>query len=424
MKLDYKALIKEYQSPFYIYDFDAIKARFLALKNAFKARKSQIFYALKANSNLSLLKMLSKLDSGFDCVSMGEIQRALKIGAKPYKIIFSGVGKTDSELAFALENEILYINLESEAEMHALERVAKSLSKCARISIRVNPNVDAKTHPYISTGLEKNKFGVSLDNARKMYLYAQKSAFLEPVGVHFHIGSQLLDTAPIFEAAKIVASLVRELAALKIELKFFDIGGGLGVDYEREISQDLQGENSAGQSQDSGASLNLKEPDLYNYAQGILACLNGLDITIGLEPGRFLVAKAGELVCRVLYEKHNQNKRFIIVDAAMNDLIRPSLYNAYHSIVLPYNEGAKSVCDVVGGICESGDFFAQDRELPATQSGDIMLIKDSGAYGFSMSSNYNSRPKICELALEDGKVRQIGKRQSFEELIALETPFL
>lgn len=393
-KYDYKALKKEFQTPFYIYDFDEIKQRFSLLKEAFKARKSQIFYAVKANSNLSLLQMLARLDSGFDCVSIGEIKRALKAGAKPYKIIFSGVGKSKFELEQALKADILYINLESRAEMLLLEEVAKALGKKARISIRINPNVDAKTHPYISTGLNENKFGVDMQTAQQMYLYAHKSEFLEPVGSHFHIGSQLLDISPIHEAAALVAKLVRELKALQIELKFFDVGGGLGVAYEGE-----------------------KEPDLYAYAQGILSHLNGLDLTIGLEPGRFLVAKAGELVCSVLYEKFNQNKRFIVVDAAMNDLLRPSLYNAYHEIVLPYNEGEKSPCDVVGGICESGDFFAKNRLLPQSQNEDILVVKNAGAYGFSMSSNYNTRARVCELALEQGKTRVIRKRESFEELI-------
>ncbi|HEF1214781.1 TPA: diaminopimelate decarboxylase, partial [Campylobacter jejuni] len=378
--MDYKQLKQEFNTPFYIYNFDFIKERFLNLKEAFKARKSQIFYAVKANSNLSLLQMLANLDSGFDCVSIGEVKRALKAGAKAYKIIFSGVGKTKEELRQALEYDILYINLESEAEMMLLESVAKELNLKARISIRVNPNVDAKTHPYISTGLNENKFGVEIDIARKMYLYAKNSSFLEPVGVHFHIGSQLLDISPIHEAAGIVAKLVRELKALQIDLKFFDIGGGLGVAYEKDEC----------------------EPDLYNYAQGILAQLHGLDLTIGMEPGRYLVAKSGEFVCSVLYEKQNKTKRFVVVDGAMNDLIRPSLYEAYHEIILPYNQAQESLCDVVGGICESGDFFAKARSLPSTQSGDIMVIKNTGAYGFSMSSNYNTRNKVCELALEEG----------------------
>jgi len=399
--MDYKKLREEFQTPFYLYDFDKIKERFIILKDAFKARKSQIFYALKANSNLSLLQMLVKLDSGFDCVSIGEVQRALKAGAKSYKIIFSGVAKSKEELELALKYDILYINLESEAEMQLLESVASSLNKKARISIRVNPNVDAKTHPYISTGLSENKFGVELDLARKMYLYAKNSSFLDPVGVHFHIGSQLLDLSPIEESARLVAQLVRELKALKIELKFFDVGGGLGVCYKDE-----------------------QEPDLYTYAQGILAQLSGLDLTIGLEPGRFLVANSGELVCSVLYEKINHNKRFVIVDAAMNDLIRPSLYQAFHEIYLPYNQGNESFCDVVGGICESGDFFAKHRKLPLTKNGDILVLKSAGAYAFSMSSNYNTRNRACELAYEGGKIRLIRKRESFEDQIALEEEFL
>lgn len=402
MKIDYEKLRAEFKSPLYIYDFDDIKQRFLRLKEAFKARKSQLCYALKANSNLSLLKMLVNLDSGFDCVSINEVKRALRAGAKPYKIIFSGVAKTKEELKEALNLNILYINLESKAEMLCLEEVAKELNLKARISIRVNPNVDAKTHPYISTGLHENKFGVEINEAKAMYLYAKKSEFLEPVGVHFHIGSQLLDIKPIAEAATIVATLVKELKALDIELKFFDVGGGLGIDYEKA-----------------------EEPNLYAYAQSILAALSGLDLTILLEPGRFLVARAGTLLCSVLYEKQTQYKRFVIVDAAMNDLLRPSLYNAYHKIELPYSKNLEpSKCDVVGGICESGDFFAKDRVLPKTKEGEIMLIKDSGAYGFSMSSNYNSRNKICELALENSKIRMIRKRQSFETQIQEEIEFL
>lgn len=402
MKIDYEKLRAEFKSPLYIYDFDDIKQRFLRLKEAFKARKSQLCYALKANSNLSLLKMLVNLDSGFDCVSINEVKRALRAGAKPYKIIFSGVAKTKDELKEALSLNILYINLESKAEMLCLEDVAKELNLKARISIRVNPNVDAKTHPYISTGLHENKFGVEINEAKSMYLYAKKSEFLEPVGVHFHIGSQLLDIKPIAEAATIVATLVKELKALDIELKFFDVGGGLGIDYEKA-----------------------EEPNLYDYAQSILAALSGLDLTILLEPGRFLVARAGTLLCSVLYEKQTQYKRFVIVDAAMNDLLRPSLYNAYHKIELPYSKNLEpSKCDVVGGICESGDFFAKDRVLPKTKEGEIMLIKDAGAYGFSMSSNYNSRDKICELALENSKIRMIRKRQSFETQIQEEIEFL
>ncbi|EAK0818092.1 diaminopimelate decarboxylase [Campylobacter lari] len=399
--MDYLKLAKEYNTPFYIYDFDKIKERFTMLKDAFKARKSQIFYAVKANSNLSVLKLLASLDSGFDCVSAGEIYRALKAGAKNYKIIFSGVGKSTDELKYALEQNILYVNLESYEEMLLLEQIAKESQKIARISIRVNPNVDAKTHPYISTGLHENKFGVDIESAKKMYLYAKNSQFLEPVGVHFHIGSQILDISSIHEASAIVAKLVKELLALKINIKFFDIGGGLGVCYKDE-----------------------QEPNLYDYAQGILASLQGLDVCIGMEPGRFLVANAGEFVTKVLYEKFNDKKRFVIIDGAMNDLLRPSLYSAYHEIKLLSENKEESLCDIVGGVCESGDFLAKDRKLAKTKAGDLIIVKSAGAYGFSMSSNYNTRNRVCELACENGKVRMIRKRESYEDQIALELDFL
>lgn len=399
--MDYLKLAKEYSTPFYIYDFDKIKERFTMLKDAFKARKSQIFYAVKANSNLSVLKLLASLDSGFDCVSAGEIYRALKAGAKNYKIIFSGVGKSADELKYALEQNILYVNLESYEEMLLLEQIAKENQKIARISIRVNPNVDAKTHPYISTGLHENKFGVDIESAKKMYLYAKNSQFLEPVGVHFHIGSQILDISSIHEASAIVAKLVKELLALKINIKFFDIGGGLGVCYKDE-----------------------QEPNLYDYAQGILASLQGLDVCIGMEPGRFLVANAGEFVTKVLYEKFNDKKRFVIIDGAMNDLLRPSLYSAYHEIKLLSENKEESLCDIVGGVCESGDFLAKDRKLAKTKAGDLIIVKSAGAYGFSMSSNYNTRNRVCELACENGKVRMIRKRESYEDQIALELDFL
>ncbi|MCV3427659.1 diaminopimelate decarboxylase [Campylobacter sp. IFREMER_LSEM_CL1904] len=399
--MDYLKLAKEYNTPFYIYDFDKIKERFTMLKDAFKARKSQIFYAVKANSNLSVLKLLASLDSGFDCVSAGEIYRALKAGAKNYKIIFSGVGKSADELKYALEQNILYVNLESYEEMLLLEQIAKESQKIARISIRVNPNVDAKTHPYISTGLHENKFGVDIESAKKMYLYAKNSQFLESVGVHFHIGSQILDISSIHEASAIVAKLVKELLALKINIKFFDIGGGLGVYYKDE-----------------------QEPNLYDYAQGILASLQGLDVCIGMEPGRFLVANAGEFVTKVLYEKFNDKKRFVIIDGAMNDLLRPSLYSAYHEIKLLSENKEESLCDIVGGVCESGDFLAKDRKLAKTKAGDLIIVKSAGAYGFSMSSNYNTRNRVCELACENGKVRMIRKRESYEDQIALELDFL
>ncbi len=412
--MDYKILATKYGTPLYIYDFDYIKSRYLALKNAFSARKSLVCFAVKANSNLSVLKFLANLGSGFDCVSIGEVRRALLAGANAYKIIFSGVGKKDEELKEALQNNILMINLESPAEMLRLENIAKELKKQARISIRVNPNVDAKTHPYISTGLNENKFGVEISEAKKMYLYAKKSEWLQPYGIHFHIGSQLTDLAPIIEAANIVSNIMSELKALEIDIKFFDVGGGIGVVYENE-----------------------NEISLYDYAQGILGALKGQDVTVICEPGRFLTANAGVFLTKVLYQKLNSKKRFVIVDGAMNDLIRPSLYNAHHGISVVSKQNGEisnensvqnlneiSKADVVGPICESSDFLAKNVDLPELKNGDLLLVKSAGAYGFSMSSNYNSRLRCAEVALENGTDRLIRRRESFEYLIALEREFI
>ena len=398
--MDYLALAKKYKTPLYIYDFDHIKAQYEKLKREFNARKSLICYAVKANSNLSLLKHIAALGGGFDCVSIGEAKRALLAGGSNYKIIYSGVGKSDEEIKEALNLDILMINLESYEEMLRVELIAKELNKKARISVRVNPNVDPKTHPYISTGLHKNKFGVSIDEARKIYLHAHKSDYLDPVGIHSHIGSQLSDISPVIEAANIVSSLLKELRAADIDIKFFDVGGGIGIRYKDE-----------------------NEPNLYEYAQGILAALKGQDATIICEPGRFIVGNSGELLTSVLYEKRNTNKRFVVVDAAMNDLLRPSLYEAYHEIVA-LKDGAKSPCDVVGPICESGDFLAKDIELPRLEHGDLLVIKSAGAYGYSMSSNYNTRGRAAQIAIESGKDRLIGQRESFEDMIRNEKEFI
>ncbi|MFW5619471.1 MAG: diaminopimelate decarboxylase, partial [Campylobacter hyointestinalis] len=262
-----------------------------------------------------------------------------------------------------------------------------------------------KTHPYISTGLSENKFGVSIDKARKMYLYAHKSEFLDPVGIHFHIGSQLTDLSPVVEAANIVSKLLRELKALEIGIKFFDVGGGVGIRYDQE-----------------------NDPDLYAYAQGILSALKGMDVTIICEPGRFLVGNCGVFITKVLYKKTNDakpesRKRFVIVDGAMNDLIRPSLYEAYHEIDA-LKEGKSELCDVVGPVCESGDFLGKNISLPELSSGDILVVKSAGAYGFSMSSNYNSRPRAAEIAIKCGKDRLIRKRENFEDLIKNEKEFI
>jgi diaminopimelate decarboxylase len=372
------------------------------LKDAFKARKSILAYAVKANSNLSVVRHFAKMGAGADCVSIGEVRRAFLAGIPSYKIIFSGVGKSDDEIREAIEKDILYINVESEAELGRVDMIAQELGKVSRISIRVNPNIDPKTHPYISTGLHDNKFGVDLSTAKRMYIFANNSQNLDPVGIHFHIGSQLTELKPIYESAEIVADLVRSLANIKIELKFFDIGGGLGVKYKDETTI---------------------QP--YDYAQAILGTLKGLDLTVICEPGRFLTANAGYFVSKVLYEKQNGDKKFVVVDGAMNDLLRPALYKAYHKIeAITDSTTQPRAVDIVGPVCESGDFFAKDYHLPELAHNDLIVVHSAGAYGFGMGSNYNTRGRSAEVAISGGEARLIRKREEFEDLIALEKEFL
>lgn len=399
--IDFKALAQTYGTPLYVYDFDAMKTQFESLKEAFRGRKSILAYAVKANSNLSVVKHFAQLGSGADCVSIGEVRRALMAGVPKYRILFSGVGKRDDEIREAIESDILYINVESEAELGRVEMIARELGVKARISIRVNPNIDPKTHPYISTGLHDNKFGVEIVAAKRMYIQAKNSDSLDPVGIHFHIGSQLTELEPIYEAAVIVADLLRSLQAIDIELKFFDIGGGLGVRYDNETTI---------------------EP--YDYAQAILSALKGIDVTIICEPGRFLTANAGYFLTKVLYEKNNGAKRFVMVDGAMNDLIRPSLYKAYHRIEALDKSGDATPADVVGPVCESGDFLAKNYPLPKMDHNDILVVHSAGAYGFGMGSNYNTRGRSAEIAVEEGKERLIRRRETFEDVIALEHDYL
>ncbi|BBG66485.1 diaminopimelate decarboxylase [Hydrogenimonas sp.] len=395
--IDFKALAEKYDTPLYIYDFAHITGQYEELKKAFSGKKSLISYAVKANSNLSVIAHLARLGSGADCVSIGEVRRALLSGVPKYKIIFSGVGKRDDEIEEALKEDILLLNLESEAEMERVEEIASGLGKEARISIRVNPNIDPKTHPYISTGLHENKFGVDIETAKRMYIRANNSPHLDPVGIHFHIGSQLTELDPIREAAAIVADLVRSLKAIKIDIRFFDVGGGLGIVYDDE-----------------------KTISPNDYAQAIFSALRGLDVTVICEPGRFIVGNSGFFLTKVLYEKVNEGKRFIIVDGGMNDLLRPSLYNAYHKVEVVGKSGGESEADLVGPVCESGDFFAKNRLLPATEPGDLVVVHSAGAYGFVMAGNYNTRPRPAEVAVIEGKERCIRVRESFEDLVKLE----
>jgi diaminopimelate decarboxylase len=397
MGIEIKKLVEDYNTPLYVYDFNSISNRYNELKDAFSGKKSLVAYAVKSNSNLAVIRHLANLGAGADCVSIGEVRRALKAGVNKYKIIFSGVGKQDIEIHEALQEDILLINLESEAEMRRVELIAKELGVEARISIRVNPNVDPKTHPYISTGLHENKFGVSLDDAKRMYIYAKKSAHLNPVGIHFHIGSQLTELAPITEACEIVADLVRSLSAIGIDIKFFDVGGGIGVVYDDEVTI-----NPA------------------DYAAAIISQVKELDVTILSEPGRYMMANSGIFLTKVLYEKVNGDKRFVVVDGAMNDLLRPSLYNAYHKIEAIQKEGETSKADIVGPVCESGDFLGKDVELPIMEHNDILVVHSAGAYGFTMSSNYNTRGRAAEVAILDGEAHLIRERETFEDQIRLE----
>jgi len=399
--IPFKELAQTYGTPLYVYDFDAMRVQFESLKEAFRGRKSILAYAVKSNSNLSVVKHFASLGSGADCVSIGEVRRALMAGVPKYRIIFSGVGKRDDEIREAIERDILYINVESEAELERVEWIAQELNTTARISVRVNPNIDPKTHPYISTGLHDNKFGVEIDAAKRMYIRAKNSPHLDAVGIHFHIGSQLTELEPIYEAAVIVADLLRSLNAIDIELKFFDIGGGLGVRYDDETTISP-----------------------YDYAQAILSALKGIDVTIICEPGRFLTANAGYFLTKVLYEKQNGNKRFIVVDGAMNDLIRPSLYKAYHRIEALENAGETSLADVVGPVCESGDFLAKNYPLPPMEHNELLVVHSAGAYGFGMGSNYNTRGRSAEVAVEGENSRLIRRRETYDDIIALEREYL
>ncbi|BCZ17564.1 hypothetical protein NHP190003_08460 [Helicobacter sp. NHP19-003] len=384
------------KTPFYLYDLEGVQNAFLEFKEVFKGRKSLICYALKANSNLALLEVLAKAGAGADCVSIYEVHRALLAGIAPYKIIFSGVGKLESEIVEALEKGILFLNVESFEELRLIERIAKEKHTKARISVRVNPNIDPATHPYISTGLWENKFGVEEKEAMQMFMFAKQSAFLEPIALHFHIGSQLLQLAPLEQAFEKMAALARFLLASGVELKFFDIGGGLGVAYNET-----------------------QEPiPLQSYATSLFQATKGLDLTIICEPGRRIVADHGVLITKVQYTKSNARKHFAIVDLGMNDFMRPALYQATHPVrpLIP-TTARKVVYDLVGPICESADCFVKGVELPELKRGDLLVFEKVGAYGASMASHYNSRPNLLELGLEGGMIRTLKEREDFFDLV-------
>jgi diaminopimelate decarboxylase len=402
-------LAKKYGTPLYVYSAEQILDRYKLFSEAFAHRDHLICYSVKANSNLSILKLLADKGSGFDIVSGGELERILEVNKKAARrVVFSGVGKTAPEIDRALAAGILIFNVESESEVALLAELARKRKVRARVALRVNPDVFAETHPYISTGLREHKFGIDIKLARSVYRLAKQSRFLDPVGISVHIGSQIQTAEPFGAALQAVANLIRELETDGIRIKFVDAGGGLGIDY-------LPGSSAFDPVVAMG-----------KYAAALECSLGELDVRLLLEPGRFLVAQAGALLARVLYVKRNGSKTFVITDAGMNDLIRPALYQAYHEILPVIKDAASNpaVVDIVGPVCETGDFFARDRGLPEVKEGDLLAILDAGAYGMSLSSNYNTRPRPAEVLVEGKRARLIRGRETIQDLTRQETSLL
>jgi diaminopimelate decarboxylase len=398
-------LAERFGTPLYVYSASAIRLRMRTFDQAFGKTPHTVCYSVKANSNLSILRLLAKMGCGFDVVSGGELERVLRVARAAAKnVVFSGVGKTADEMRLALKAGILLFNVESESELEALEECAAQLKKIARLALRVNPDVSAETHPYISTGLHQHKFGIPIELARGLYQKAAESKYLSAQGVSVHIGSQITDMTPFADTMKRVADLVRSLRKDGHEIKYVDAGGGLGITYQ-----------AAGDS-DFASSIR-------RYAKALLAPLHGLNIHLLLEPGRSIVAPAGALLTRVIYRKTNGPKTFLVVDAAMNDLLRPSLYKAHHEIIpvmMDSGSNEEEVVDVVGPICETGDFFARDRALPVAKEGDVLAILDAGAYGMVLSSNYNTRPRPAEILVGGKSVKLIRHRETLSDQLRAE----
>lgn len=394
-----ETLADTYGTPLYVYSRHAIESQFQAYTTALGDQPHRVCYAVKANSNLAVLQLLSRLGAGFDVVSGGELARVIAAGGDPARVVFSGVGKTAAEIDHALQAGILCFNVESRSELLLIEDRAEALTTRAPISIRVNPDVDAKTHPYISTGLKENKFGVSTDAALAMYDFAAESPHLDPVGIDCHIGSQLLDTAPLMAALDRLLQMIDQLTARGLSLTHLDVGGGLGVAYSDEDT----------------------EPDIASYIARLRERLAGRDLMLILEPGRSIVANAGVLLTRVLHLKSEGERHFALVDAAMNDLLRPSLYGAWQMIE-PVSERKGDVLpwDIVGPVCETGDFLGKQRAL-CLASDDILAVRGAGAYGFTMASNYNTRPRAAEVLIDGNQSHLIRAREAVESLWALET---
>jgi diaminopimelate decarboxylase len=400
-------LAEQHCTPLYVYSATTIRERYDAFDKAFRDVPHTICYSVKANSNLTILRMLARKGCGFDVVSGGELERVLTADRKAAKrVVFSGVGKTREELTAALKAGIMLFNVESESELWALAECAGRMRKTAPLALRVNPDVSAETHPYISTGLHKHKFGVPIRDARTLYAKASGARYLKVSGVSVHIGSQITDLAPFGEAMARVADLVRELRTDGHRIDYVDAGGGLGIAYEKPSGNDFSAEAAA-------------------YARAVATPLRALDVTLLLEPGRSIIGPAGILLTSVVYRKANDGKRFLVVDAAMNDLIRPALYGAYHEIVT-VTQSAESVTksevtDIVGPVCETGDFFARDRELPLVDEGDLLAILDAGAYGMVLASNYNTRPRAAEVLVSGKSVKVIRRREKVSDLLRAES---
>ncbi|MEK6683072.1 MAG: diaminopimelate decarboxylase [Nitrospirota bacterium] len=390
-----KKIADEIGTPFYLYSAKTLLNHYRAYDSAFASIPHLITFAMKANSNLAILRLFAKEGGGADIVSAGELYRALAAGVDPQKINFAGVGKTAEEIRYALQSDILMFNVESSQELRKIDAVAGPMGKKARVALRVNPNVDPKTHPYISTGMKKHKFGISIDKALEEYKLAVSLKHIEVVGIHQHIGSQLTETAPYVDALRLLLGLVEELKRLGIPIRYVNVGGGLGITYENETP-----------------------PHPKDLAQAIGPLLKDLKCILIMEPGRALVGNAGILVTQVLYTKEGDSKKFVIVDAAMNDLIRPSLYGAFHQIQPVIRRGRKPItADVVGPICESSDFLAKDREMEECLPEEYLAVMSAGAYGFVMASNYNARPRVPEILVKGDRHFVVRERETHADLV-------
>ncbi|MGE5445744.1 MAG: diaminopimelate decarboxylase [Ignavibacteriales bacterium] len=383
-------------TPCYVYSNSALEGDFDVFRDAFSDINPLICFSVKANSNLAILRTYANLKIGFDVVSGGELFRVLRAGGEPSKVVFSGVGKTEEEMKSAIEAGILFFNVESVEELHLLNNVAKGIGKKARIALRVNPDIDPKTHPYISTGLQKSKFGIEIGKAVDVYKEAARMEGIEVVGIDAHIGSQIFQLEPFVESLKKLIELGDTLGEEGINIQYVDIGGGLGISYK-------EGE---------------MPPHPKEYADVIKREISGIPYRLVLEPGRALIGNAGILLTKVLYVKRGASKKFVVVDAAMNDLIRPAFYDSYHEIVTADESlGDEETVDVVGPVCESGDFFAKDRGLPKVKRGDLIAILSAGAYGFTMSSNYNTRPRVPEVMVRGEEFFVVRERERYEDLV-------